>query len=67
MNQRCTRINLTKIDRRDQACQTENELSKLKAHKIERKYKEETYLAAIELVQNQAHCHLKTWMESDPI
>ena len=29
--------------------------------------KEEAYLAAMELVQNQAHCNLKTWIGSDPI
>ena len=46
--------------------QAETELAKLKAHQIEMKCKEEAYNAAMELVQNQAHRHLKTWMESDP-
>ena len=44
----------------------ETELAKLRAHMIKMKCKEEAYLAAMELVQNQAHRNLKTWMESDP-
>ena len=44
----------------------ETELAKLRAHLIKMKCKEEAYLAAMELVQNQAHRNLKTWMESNP-
>ena len=46
---------------------TETEVAKLRAHQIKMKCNKEAYLAAMELVQNQAHRNLKTWMESDSI
>ena len=45
----------------------ETEVAMLRAHQIKMKCKEEAYLVAMELVQNQAHRNLKTWMESDSI